>query len=239
MRASEPFVRRAMISNRRFVTISVSLILLGVAAGCSDDSGEPASDAAIPDASLGVDAVPLGTCVDDGDCFGAVPHCDTAQERCVACATDDDCPGELFCEPITGECRDCVTDDHCPSPARPICDPASRQCTATCVDNGDCPTGDGPGFCDTTDGVCYDCLPTAGCLFCEQNTHSCVGCLTDDDCPANRPTCGPSLSCSATCSSDNDCGGDVCDTAKGLCAECVTNSDCGSEEVCQVDQTCG
>lgn len=227
----------------RLAIASLSLLLGLQLAGCGDDGGgggdASVSDASAPDANDGVDATPLGVCADDGDCYGAVPHCDTAAQQCVACASDEDCPGELICEPVTGECRDCVTNDHCSEPDRPICDPASRQCTATCASDDDCPSSDGPGFCDPDDGVCYDCLPTAGCLFCEQDTHSCVWCLSDDDCIASRPVCGPSLFCTAACTSDDDCPGSVCDTAKGLCAECVTNSDCGPDEVCQVDQTCG
>jgi hypothetical protein len=217
--------------------LSLALAAASVA-GCGGDPDDPAADAAVTfDASTAPDAGPLGACATDRDCYGAVPVCDTGQGRCVKCQDDGDCPGELHCEPVTGECRDCVTNDHCPFANSPICDPASRQCTSTCVDSGDCLAG--PSYCDTTDGVCYDCLPTAGCPFCEQDTHSCVGCLTDDDCPPARPTCGPSLFCSAACTSDADCAGAVCDTGKGLCAECVVNGDCGIDEVCQVDQTCG
>jgi len=64
--------------------------------------------------------------------------------------------------------------------------------------------------------------------------------VTDDDCPAARPTCGPSHICSAACTDDDSCPGIlVCDTSVALCAECATNADCGLDEVCQVDHTCG
>lgn len=237
--------RKPGSSFRSVVLASVALVACGDDASTTDagvrlDSGR--RDAATSDAGTrdaGISDAAGGGCTSEDECTGATPHCDLAAGRCVGCADDDDCRGALRCDVATGVCRDCVTDDDCGG-TRPICDRVSGQCTDDCATSADCALTGGPRTCDTMRGVCVDCIGNGmPCEFCELVTFSCVGCLTDDDCPASEPFCGPSYECSPECAGGGDCPpGLSCDPVSARCLECVTNADCPGE-VCQVDHTCG
>lgn len=197
----------------------------------SDVGSETTSDAPLDAAGA--------SCASEDDCFGPTPHCDTAKKTCVGCALDSDCRGGLFCDTKTGTCHDCVTDAHCSAPT-PKCDSVSGQCTATCTADGDCASTLGKGKCDPTRHVCVDCIGNGmSCKFCETVTFSCVGCLKDADCPSSAPFCGPSLDCTAHCTSDSNCSGGLhCDPITTFCVECATNKHCPGH-VCQPNHTCG
>jgi len=216
--------------------ISLALLLFGMAVtACTGDDDAPNADG-----TGGTGGGTVGPpCSSEDDCGSATAHCDMDSGRCRGCASDDDCRGELLCDTASGICRDCVDDGDCDG-ERPICDRVSGQCSAECTTNDDCPSGDGPQMCDTSRGRCVDCIGNGmPCEFCELVTFSCVGCLTDDDCPNDEPFCGPSHECSPECAGDGDCSGDlVCDPMSSRCVECATNADCPGE-VCQRDYTCG
>jgi len=222
----------------RFVLILMVSLALGA---CGEDDTAPGSGGSSGTGGSGATGGAGVRCSSEDDCAAATPHCDMATGTCTGCRSDDDCRGPLFCNTATGICRDCVSDAHCGG-VRPICDAISGQCTASCSSDADCANTRGPTRCDTSPGrrVCVDCTgPNQPCAFCETVTFSCVGCLTDADCPATVPFCGPSKACSPACSSDDDCPGALfCDPKTARCLECVTNAHCPGE-VCQTDYTCG
>jgi hypothetical protein len=227
---------------------------MSVSAACGDRSLELFADALGGAAGIDGAAGTGGTagaggtadagaveCTDDNPCGGATPHCDTAVGVCVACANDADCLG-LKCDPVAHVCYDCVSNANC-SGSKPLCEPTSHDCTATCTTDADCTAAGAPPRCDATIGHCFDCIVPQDCSgryqTCELVTHSCVGCLTDADCTAAAPTCSPSHTCSAKCTADQNCPtGFFCYPPAGLCVECYTNQQC-SPGVCQTDFTCG
>jgi hypothetical protein len=196
--------------------------------GSSGDETDATSDG-------GPDGPP---CASEDDCTGDLAHCDLEHGVCTGCTTDEDCRGETLCDTATGICRDCVDDDDC-DPEAPTCDAVSGQCTAVCESDQDCSGTGGPDKCDTDRGVCVDCVGNGqDCTFCELETYSCVGCLSDEDCPMNAPFCGPSLECSPACTSDDECGDLFCDPTSERCVECWLNQHCPGE-ICQANYTCG
>jgi hypothetical protein len=211
--------------------------MLLLAGACGHSSLPTGADGGAADGSRGAS----DTCTSIDQCFGATPRCDPTTHACAGCQSDSDCRGALHCDPASHECRDCVTDQHCTDPALPYCDPVSRQCSNHCTSDADCPTGAGvPHHCHPTLHVCVDCYlgPHCGAGFCETMTFSCVGCLKDGDCPSTAPMCGPSFTCTPSCTSTAMCPlGSVCDPAKGLCVECATNQDCPGG-ICQPSHTC-
>jgi Cys-rich repeat protein len=222
-------------------SILVAALLVGTAAVACGNDDEGSGDGGGNGGSSGSGGTGMvgPPCSSEDDCGAATAHCDMDSGRCTGCTTDDDCRGELLCDTATGICRDCVDDGDCDGD-RPTCDRVSGQCSAECTSDADCAANDGPHTCDTTRGRCVDCIGNGmPCEFCELETYSCVGCLTDDDCSSDEPYCGPSHECSPECADDGDCSNDlVCDAATSRCVECATNADCPGE-VCQRDYTCG
>lgn len=205
----------------------------------ADGGTDAALDTSSSDAAMDV-AVEAGTpCTSGLQCTGSTPACDTMKGVCVGCRDDNDC-ASLVCDTKSGECRDCVTNMNCSNPL-PVCDMTTRQCTATCMTDQDCPQGGStPHHCHPTLKVCVDCYQGSHCGtgFCETVTYSCVGCLKDANCPMMQ-TCGPSLECTPKCMTDQNCpNGLHCDTKASACVECVTNKDCPGG-ICQTNKTCG
>ena len=219
----------------RLLAVALGTALFCAVACGSDDSAAPGG---LSGAS-GSGGSGATSCTSEDDCTGAKSHCDTARGTCTGCTNDDDCRGPLKCDTATGICKDCVGAADC-RPSAPVCDSVSGQCTANCSADADCAATGGPSKCDRARGVCVDCIgPNQPCRFCELETFSCVGCLTDADCPASAPFCGPALECSPNCTSDDDCPGDLhCDPKTSRCLECATNAHCPGE-VCQPNFTCG
>ena len=87
-----------------------------------------------------------------------------------------------------------------------------------CVSSRMCPGQ----VCDTTRGLCVDCLTAMDCT----GGQRCVG----DRCVAPPPTCR----------SDRDCSSrnQVCNLGRMECADCVTDRDCGAGQYCDPDGAC-
>jgi hypothetical protein len=129
-----------------------------------------------------------GGCVGEacgGFMFGGAGHCDPEHEPCSGCRHDDDCrPGDQ-CSPLFGGvCVECLTPDDCdPGYA---CEQATGQCVVACEDLSDC---DGQ-LCDTTQGLCVECLDHADCKDSERNycdwVRRCVECMEDWQCGSGR-----------------------------------------------------
>ena len=69
---------------------------------------------------------------------------------------------------------------------------------------------------------------------------SCVECLTDDHCPADRPSCSSSTYTCGGCATSTECERfsserrDLCDSGSGACVQCVL----GDESRCSGIETC-
>ena len=97
-----------------------------------------------------------------------------------------------------------------------------------------CPTcNSSTPFCDTTIGVCVECIGNPG------------------DCPSGQKCNQISNTCELPCNANTDCTApDVCDLLQHLCADCTGDSDCQSQSTepvcvqdtcvpCRDDSTCG
>ncbi|HVV86900.1 MAG TPA: right-handed parallel beta-helix repeat-containing protein [Kofleriaceae bacterium] len=114
----------------------------------------------------------------------------------------------------------------CANPAEPYCDDQgaygpARACiadpqTTACHGPDDCPTPALP-VCDADDtGTCVgcasddDCTRFAGTQRCDvTGSHACVVCVSDDDCGSATPVCGADHTCRA-CGADGECASGVC-----------------------------
>lgn len=139
------------------------------------------------------------------------------------------CPGEV--NPGNGECG---RDQPCADGL--VCQ--DNACVAPCTEGG-CDEG----VCDSTTGLCVDCLASTDCpdgFVCNDFTNRCVlplsGCTTDDECGGLR--CDAGKGACVECLADPDCGpGLVCDLLTSTCAAekaCVTDGDC-VDAVCDPD----
>ena len=166
------------------------------------------------------DATGIGLCGGGGcdpACGGETPHC--VGGRCMACVTDDHCPGEARCEAnrCVGPAGACERNQDCPGET-PVCQQGrcvecgtDRHCTGeqTCVDNR-C-----QGGVSSECGYDGDCGVGQRCV-----ERRCVddpgGCRSDQDCPE-----------------DQRCRGGRCVTQQG---GCVADGDCGANQACQNGQ---
>ncbi len=177
-------------------------MLLVVVAGCQEGSvGDPALDAAAPDAEVALPDARAPFCGDapGGDC----------------CHDDDDC-AELGClgpteSPPCGapndEPGDCTIDDECdPEASGQICEPIAcstidaRRCVPGCTGDDDCRVGE----------VCGD--PVKRCFA--------QPCDPGNPCPADFH-CDESFCARDVCVDDADCDGwcveGVCQEQLGVC----------------------
>ena len=53
-------------------------------------------------------------CLADSDCPAAAPFCGPSFECSPSCTVDNDCPAGLHCDPKTSRCLECATNAHCP-----------------------------------------------------------------------------------------------------------------------------
>lgn len=157
------------------------------------DAGSPRPDADIPDAGTVNDAgtpADIGTTNDAGTIIDAsrpdtgTPPPDAGTNIDAGLPTDAGGP----------------TDAGSPTDAGP-----------GCTSNAAC--GGGTPICNTSSGICVECLNNNQCGFRES-------------CDTAR-----GFVCRRTCT--NNCrGGQTCDPAAGFCYDCISNSDCGSDEFC-------
>ena len=144
-------------------------------------------------------------CASDDDCFNGV----CVDELCVDCRTDANCvegsslSGEFFCS--ENECKECAIDEHCPI-----------------------------GYCGARNN-CVECTADEQCGSGACVSESCVECREDDQCAAGFG-CGADYQCNE-CSADTDCAEGVCNES-GECVVCTEDSDCSAGFGCREDQTC-
>jgi hypothetical protein len=211
-----------------------------------------------------------------------LPVCDVDSGYCVGCTQDSDCPSTAgpHCVPFadagydagipyggicgcsdTSQCNDGNTCDTFDFPTAP----GVGQCAAACQrDAGyvylvydNCPNFFG-GFCDTFNGICYQCLDDYECTFptfigppspyCIP-AIGCVQCLDFSNCPADLPGCQASQYQCGFCDTVADCPPDAgftytCTAAfVGATARCIVactadggTSQCPSgQPICNAD----
>lgn len=190
-----------------------------------------------------VDACSGGLCVGGIDDPCAALVCDEAGSRCVECLADAHCDDGNSCT------DDVCTANSCGNPPNSLPCEDGLFCTTNDVcSGGTCVGGPDP------------CVPTA---LCDENSSSCVDCLTSADCDDgnvcttdtclfgfcandnNTLPCDDGDFCSANdvCSagfcvgSGDPCPGQLCDEGGDRCAECFTVADCSADGVaCTADQ---
>jgi hypothetical protein len=140
------------------------------------------------------------------------PMCDS--EACDECVEDGCVVSNFFCHPVTGVCRAPCEPPGAPG-AEPAC-PGGQHCDTSiglcvdCVGSDDC--SDGPLLaCDTERGVCVECVGPETCTpdrgICDQTAQECVGCRVDEsDCAAGQ-VCLPDGQRCVQCLVDDDCSG--------------------------------
>jgi hypothetical protein len=153
-------------------------------------------------------------CSTNGDCAEAnAPICGL-DRACHGCTTSSECPQGTVCDEDSGACVGCETSADCKDPGLPIC--VAHAC-APCTTDGECAAKDAGAPACAASGRCVQCTAEASelctdhapALVCDLDTDACVQCLVDADCqrpgaPADRPECGPALTCIA-CTSDAAC----------------------------------
>jgi len=125
----------------------------------------------------------------------------------------------------------CVTDEQCaqlgagdlrPCDVGQACDPSFTCVAAECATSADCTSPDAPvcslGLCVSNCRVDADCADVAGRPLCAAD-GVCVGCETDDQCPAEAALCDTSSRSCRGCIADDECASGVCVEADGRCAE--------------------
>ncbi len=144
--------------------------------------------------------------------------CDNGQMKSIQCHSDEDCGSSRHC--MNYQCFECINDSDC----------ASGHCSdqntcLECISDSDC-TADPNStlrYC-TPDHFCTECLSSNHCFggakcgavydkFAKHSpSFSCIECLNNSECPADKPHC----------------------TANGFCEmpECMKHSDCCSNEYC-------
>lgn len=149
------------------------------------DAGESCSEARPCTAPFVCDGA--GGCVEcvvDADCRGALPACDAATRRCVACRGELGCTAPEVCSPTSPVCvRPCASGSNaCPGYAGGC---RSNFCAA-CQDDEDCGVG---RRCDSFVGRCVACLVDRDCSstaqpHCDSAKGACVGCVGNQHCVA-------------------------------------------------------
>lgn len=183
---------------RRFVTICVALIALGLGllgAGCGKNE-------CLEDQHCGLDQ----SCV-DGECVDVV----------FGCASSTDCPMEKFCDHGSGVCQDgCEYDNDCYPYHR--CDDSGQCVAGGCRSTVlDCAMGE---FCNPLTGECFEAVGDY-CRECEHEDDCGAGnmCLSIG---YSQTYCGVDCAMGQECPRGYECGR-VQDVAGNILGyQCIT-----------------
>jgi hypothetical protein len=201
-----------------------------------------------------------------GACGGADGGGDGGGQK--VCKNNEECRPNKYCK--DGDCKDpgtCATSDDCPVTL--ACNPASKKCE--CADNDSCKDWpDGKTYCDPVtrecraEKTCEDCNPA--CKQCADGVCSLIEnkCCANEDCVQEGSYCNTDINecmvhqCSDTCATDEECMswcqaefGNMayCDTFTYTCnkAECKVAPDCdppngsctySGKNTCTSDKVC-
>jgi hypothetical protein len=163
------------------------------------------------------------------DSGGGSGGSDSGSDAPAPCASDADCAGSPLggvCDVSSGDCVACLpSDDACP--LGQYCT-ATNTCTTGCKSSNDCtPATDGGS--EAGDAATAEGGPE---LFCNPNTHQCVGCVTDDDCPPGS-VCNASSVCVAGCTAQHACAsGQSCCSSSCVDEQNDVNNCGGCDNAC-------
>lgn len=136
-------------------------------------------------------------CINSTDCSGSTPVCNTTTHTCQACPTnlpfwngkECSCPDGLY--RLDGKCVttlcQCNGNADCSMPV-PVCNIEYHICEA-------CPD-DKPYF-DAEQSTCLKCNPTSKESQWNEETQTCVECMTHSHCPSATPVCNTANTCEA------------------------------------------
>jgi hypothetical protein len=186
------------------------------------------------------------------------PRCVPALVNTCAGCLQQPCDAGSYCDQAAGECRPavpaceaCVHDPECGVGSRCLAfGPLERRCVPDCA--GGCPAN---ATCQVfsreqgTEGV-RACVPdTAACCFgpdcggcdCGQGQicldGACVECVTDLQCPLDRPLCQGGFCAAGTCEGETPF---ACWQSPTGCCACGADDDCGVGQLCDlVTGECG
>jgi hypothetical protein len=107
-----------------------------------------------------------------------------------------------------------------------------------CEVDGDC-AGATP-FCDTTTGLCVECLDDINCddgLFCNGDETCAEGACQAGTDPCLPGACDEANDDCFACVNDVDCppGAPFCDPVTNECVECIDDLDCDDGDICTID----
>ncbi len=188
-------------------------------------------------------------CVDDTQCSGATPRCNTASNTCVQCTANAHCNDANPCtndQCMGNTCRNTNRSAGSACGGGNVCD-GSGTCVQ-CVDDTQC-SGATPR-CDTTSNTCVQCLLASDC---PSDGNSCTNerCSGSHMCiypnrPLASPCTGESGVCDGSgncvqCVDDTQCSGATprCNTASNTCVQCTANAHCDDANPCTNDQCMG
>jgi hypothetical protein len=154
------------------------------------------------------------SCASDADCkMVSTPYCLSdidAGDTCVACISPSQCPDTTpGCDSLYFVCGFCSLSSDCPMSV-PVCQ--GFTCGTSCVlpDGGQyCANG----VCQTSTGVCVQCLQDSDCVvggiqfYCLSDIDagfSCVACVNAGNCGDAGP-CNSTLFTCGTCAANSDC----------------------------------
>ncbi len=225
---------------------------------CSSDAQCTGGKTCVSGTCQNPSSTPNGACTKSSDC-GPGKTCDAGE--CIAsntggCQNAMDCPDGEYCS--AGECvdgggeepdtcattADCSNGEICSSAGECVGCTKSSDCTGgkTCV-NQQCTSQTCTGAADCIGSKC--CQGT-GCKKTEL-VNTCVQCMTDADCAGRRTRSSAAKVCrdnqctasGGSCSSNADCGSQVCKGSPKTCQACAANSDCGTGKTCSNGQCSG
>lgn len=128
--------------------------------------------------------------------------CCVTEEQCAAAGVVDElrpCGLGQACS-ASNQCvaKECETSLDCADPNRPTC--VNNLCVEGCA-------------------VDDDCRGQPDAPHCDAETAACVGCLGNDQCPAEAEICDAGTRSCRGCVADEDCGEGVCIEATGVCVD--------------------
>ncbi|MBI5533535.1 MAG: hypothetical protein HY898_12525 [Deltaproteobacteria bacterium] len=142
------------------------------------------------------------------------PDAPDGSDGATVCTKDGDCVGNAggpYCDTKTGACVECKPADPSTCVVGMYCDAATLKCTPGCDSVDDCST-----------------VSDAGTVTCDPNTHKCVGCVSDDQCPlglvCKSNSCEPGCTLQHACQSGFSCCASKCvDISQDLdnCGACA------------------
>ncbi len=175
-------------------------------------------------------------CATGTDCGGTTPVCDPTTNQCVGCTADNQCSGATpVCNSATHACVACngnagsSSTEPCPN-AAPYCNATTGMCTANCVNDKQCGTGD---WCNniTQAGVCGPTLPNGTTVPGGTCTATLGGrACTSTVCDTSNQKCGIAEG-DGTCTTSGECQAGFCVTSgtnSGKCEACAGDANCSA-----------